>query len=37
MVAIQKINHGEILWDDKVNQNFDMLNQAFDKIGGVLS
>ena len=36
MADIQVINHGELQWDAKANHNFSELNQALEKVGGVV-
>ena len=36
MADIQVINHGELQWDAKSNHNFSELNQAVEKMGGVV-
>ena len=36
MADIQVINHGELQWDAKANHNFSELNQAVEKMGGVV-
>lgn len=36
MADIQVISHGELQWDAKANHNFSELNQALEKMGGVV-
>lgn len=36
MAELQTIAHGEGLWDKKANSNFALLNNALEKVGGVV-
>lgn len=36
MAELQTIAHGEGLWDKKANSNFALLNNALEKMGGVV-